>query len=514
MRREKHWRWKGRALILGLLLSLMILAAPVRAAQGSGGWEVALALKAKAGGLKISYRTSNKRFYVKDANGKLLKEAGLYVIAKQSAGGVSFPTSVYYVRAGGLMPKAKGIAVIESQVVAKRQYSGNYYFNNTGRLLYSAAGLSKIKVKATDGTVFDGYYYLDRYSKLAPEGSIRRIKKGKLDGIYYFGPQGKMDTSACVRKLNTTLENHKYNGYYCFAGTNGGLTLKKGLVSLNGKYYYVANTYGRVLINAEKTIGGKTYTFGADGSGKLTVVSPMAALKDKLQARVKAYDGSWSVYVKNLDSGETLTLNNKTYYAASLVKPFLLACLYDLENQGKLKLEADDEEMCRYMITVSDNNSFNELMYLMGDGSFSKGTSILRRYLKENGYTSTQIHHSVQPSYLSFDTDGGGDNATNAKDCAALLEKIYRGTCVSRKYSNRILKYLLAQERTWKIPAGVPSGVKVANKTGETDSYDHDIAIVYGPKCTYILCVLSGYDDDSEEHVVEISRMVYNALNP
>ena len=52
-------------------------------------------------------------------------------------------------------------------------------------------------------------------------------------------------------------------------------------------------------------------------------------------------------------------------------------------------------------------------------------------------------------------------------------------------------KLLLAQTRRWKIPSGIPSGIKVANKTGETSSVEHDMAIVYGKKKDYIICVFS-----------------------
>ena len=54
-----------------------------------------------------------------------------------------------------------------------------------------------------------------------------------------------------------------------------------------------------------------------------------------------------------------------------------------------------------------------------------------------------------------------------------------------------MLNLLSNQENTWKIPQGLPDGIKSANKTGETDQDQHDIAIVYGEKTTYILCVMS-----------------------
>lgn len=54
-----------------------------------------------------------------------------------------------------------------------------------------------------------------------------------------------------------------------------------------------------------------------------------------------------------------------------------------------------------------------------------------------------------------------------------------------------MLNLLLRQTRRWKIPSGLPSGVRVANKTGETSSVDHDMAIVFGKKTDYVICVFS-----------------------
>jgi beta-lactamase class A len=79
-----------------------------------------------------------------------------------------------------------------------------------------------------------------------------------------------------------------------------------------------------------------------------------------------------------------------------------------------------------------------------------------------------------------------------------------------------MLNLLLNQQNSWKIPESLDEGIKVANKTGETDSSQHDIAIVYGEKTTYILCVMSENcpkEDDAIDYIRAISRMVYNYLN-
>ena len=102
------------------------------------------------------------------------------------------------------------------------------------------------------------------------------------------------------------------------------------------------------------------------------------------------------------------------------------------------------------------------------------------------------------------------------RDCGILLEKIFRGECVSEEASAEMLELLMNQKNTAKIPAGISADIPIANKTGETDSDQHDMAIVYGPKTTYILCVMSeDFKSGSEaiDNIRSISGVVYNYLN-
>jgi beta-lactamase class A len=102
------------------------------------------------------------------------------------------------------------------------------------------------------------------------------------------------------------------------------------------------------------------------------------------------------------------------------------------------------------------------------------------------------------------------------EDCGALLEKIYRGECVSSEASDAMLNLLLNQTVVWKIPSGLPSGVVCANKTGENDSNQNDIAIVYGENTTFILCVMSEnyiVEGDAFDHIQKIAGMTYTYLD-
>jgi beta-lactamase class A len=111
--------------------------------------------------------------------------------------------------------------------------------------------------------------------------------------------------------------------------------------------------------------------------------------------------------------------------------------------------------------------------------------------------------------------DNGLQNYTTAKDCATLLKMIYSGKCVSEEYSETMLDLLKCQERTGKIPAGIPAGAVVANKTGELNGVSEcDVAIVFGESEDYILCVLSEPENNQAaiDRIIEISDMTYRYI--
>ena len=66
-----------------------------------------------------------------------------------------------------------------------------------------------------------------------------------------------------------------------------------------------------------------------------------------------------------------------------------------------------------------------------------------------------------------------------------------------------------------RVQSAVFRWIFSANKTGETDQDQHDIAIVYGEKTTYILCVMSENCPESTAvtNIQNISKIVYNYLN-
>lgn len=86
---------------------------------------------------------------------------------------------------------------------------------------------------------------------------------------------------------------------------------------------------------------------------------------------------------------------------------------------------------------------------------------------------------------------------------------------MSAKRRQKKVKSSVKSGKHLENPPGTSGWNKIANKTGETDQDQHDIAIVYGEKTTYILCVMSENCPESTAvtNIQNISKIVYNYLN-
>jgi len=375
------------------------------------------------------------------------------------------------------------------------------------------------------------WYLYDRNGQ--PLSGVQYVsleKKGRRQlerGYYYFGANGRLSTKRTFRTLSETARHRSFEGTYYFGGKKGKLLMKKGWITVGGNRYYLDRSgkrsencwrSGYYLLSNGKIARSRQVPDGSwvgeDGRKCKKSEVALGGLKKKLNATIHGYRGSWSVYVKNLKTGDVLNINNRSMYPASTIKAFVMATVYDQISKGKLQETGTVQRLLRSMITVSDNESFNALVRILGSGSFLSGAKVVNHYLKKNGYTGTGCHHTLHPAGSSRTSDGRS-NSSSAKDCGVLLTRIYRGKCVSKKYSAKMLSLLKQQERRWKIPSGLPSGVRSANKTGETNSTQHDIAIVFGKKVDYVLCVFtSGCGEGSAcSGIRRISRQVYDYLN-
>jgi beta-lactamase class A len=237
----------------------------------------------------------------------------------------------------------------------------------------------------------------------------------------------------------------------------------------------------------------------------------MDDLESELAETLGTYDGDWSVYVENLSTGETVTVNDHMSISASLIKLFVAGKYESMVESGELEATETNETNLKNMISISDNDAWTALETAIGMGSYRTGYQSVTQWARDNGYSSTgrQILEDG-----TWDAENG-NNYTSVSDVGKVLEAIYNGTYVSADASARILELMEDQYWTEKIPAGVPDGVITANKTGELDTVQNDSAIVYGDTCDYVLVVMSQDITDTEtaiSQIVSISSAVYDYM--
>ena len=222
-------------------------------------------------------------------------------------------------------------------------------------------------------------------------------------------------------------------------------------------------------------------------------------LQGELAEAIEKLDGSWSVYAKNLDTGETALVNDRPMVAASLIKLFVAGAYYETDPQ------AADAAWCSrtdLMISVSSNDACNALIDRLG-------MDAINRFIRARGCENTELNRKMLEQ-------NNQENYTSALECGTVLEAIVNGEYVSPAASARLLENLKAQERTGKIPAGVPEGIETANKTGELSDTENDACIVWSRGGTYILCVMACDQTNvvnAREEIIALSQLVYRYFN-
>jgi beta-lactamase class A len=274
--------------------------------------------------------------------------------------------------------------------------------------------------------------------------------------------------------------------------------------------------------------------------------SPEDSLRARIEARIAAVPGA-RVGVVLHDLGDRFQLRvaaDSSFHAASTMKVPVMIELFRQVDAGHLSLDqsllvvnsfgsivdgsnyaldpGDDSDSSLYamvgrrvpirdliehMITRSSNLATNTLIPVAGAANANATAHTL-------GATRMRVLRGVE--------DGkayalGMNNTTTAGDLAALLLAIERGTAASPASCAQMREILLREIYSGDIPAGLPAGTPVAQKTGSITGVLHDAAIVYPPgKSPYVLIVLTSNIPDeanAKALTVDISRMVWEFVS-
>ena len=160
-------------------------------------------------------------------------------------------------------------------------------------------------------------------------------------------------------------------------------------------------------------------------------------------------------------------------------------------------------QLVEQMITVSSNLATNILIDLVDAKNVMKTLQAL-------GINRMQVLRGVEDT-KAFNL--GLNNRTDAYDMMLTIQAIAENRAASPASCAEMIEILKQQKFREKIPAGLPNGMVVANKTGDITNIDHDAAIVFPPhRRPFVLVVLTHNIEDhlvAAQAIASISKMIW-----
>jgi beta-lactamase class A len=158
-------------------------------------------------------------------------------------------------------------------------------------------------------------------------------------------------------------------------------------------------------------------------------------------------------------------------------------------------------ELAHAMITTSSNMATNLLIDLVGVAG-------VQAALEENGVRGVKVLRGVDDKAAFA---AGLNNEATAHGLASLMRVIADDRAYGPQASAEMRRILFDQAYRSGIPAGVPKGARVANKTGNISGIFHDVGLVYLPdRKPYVLVVLTQFDKAAKRGsaIADVSREV------
>jgi beta-lactamase class A len=239
-------------------------------------------------------------------------------------------------------------------------------------------------------------------------------------------------------------------------------------------------------------------------------------LNEKLLEAIMSFNGDIGIYVKNLRTGKTVSINADTVFpTASIVKvPILLGVMdkiekkdleYDqpVEYKDSLLYEGEDilgsfksgekillKKVLMLMLTTSDNTASLWLQSLAG-----KGTRI-NQILDSLGFKDTRVNSRTPGREDNRTTHGWGQ--TTPGEMGRLFEMIWRNEIYSPAACERMMRCL--GRNYWdenEAISQIPPYIEVFSKNGCVNAVRSEVLLVNAPHNPYVVCIFTKNNKDT-----------------
>ena len=235
------------------------------------------------------------------------------------------------------------------------------------------------------------------------------------------------------------------------------------------------------------------------------------ALQDALRARIGSFQGSVSLYARNLDTGAAIGIREaEPVRTASTIKLAIMGAVFDTVARGQAKWtepltvtaaekvsgsgivasEISDgvqlplRDLVHLMIVLSDNTATNMVLERIT-------VDAVNAYLDSIGIRTTRSLRKIRGDGSQLKAASGwsaagklpenqkyGIGVSTPRDMVAILEKLERGQLVGPDASREMIAILKRCQDNTGIRRRM-GDLPVANKTGALDALRSDLGIVY-----------------------------------
>jgi beta-lactamase class A len=267
---------------------------------------------------------------------------------------------------------------------------------------------------------------------------------------------------------------------------------------------------------------------------------PDALLQKKLTELTKDFKGMVGIYVRNLKTGQTASLNADSIFpTASMVKVPIIIGIMDKIEKGELHYHdnlvykdsllypGEDilgsfkdssvislSKVMMLMITTSDNTASLWCQHLAGTGT------AINKLLEANGLKYTRVNSRTPGREAARKSYGWGQ--TTPREMAELVVRIREGKIISPAASERIYRNLTRIYWDEEALSEIPPQVQVASKQGAVDASRSEVVLVNAPSGDYVFCVITKiqqdtswkYDNAGFVLLRDVSRLLWQYFEP
>jgi len=160
------------------------------------------------------------------------------------------------------------------------------------------------------------------------------------------------------------------------------------------------------------------------------------------------------------------------------------------------------EEVCRWMIILSDNTSTNFLIRRLG-------MEEINAYCQRLGLQQTAVRRVM----LDFEAlEAGRDNTTSACDQYICYRALYDQSILTPELCRLGLDMLFSNRDYALLYRYIPVPLHLAHKSGGLDFLSHDAGIFFLPREDYFLGVFvtDGTENQRQRAIGDISKWIYD----